>query len=49
MLFPYIPETAGKLLDALGEEGSELADMGSRAGGVSVERIPPLFPKIDES
>ena len=47
LLFPYIPETAGKLLAALGEDENALADAGSRAGGVSVERIPPLFPKID--
>jgi methionyl-tRNA synthetase len=47
LLFPYIPETAGKLLDALGEERRDLEEFGSRGGGAGVERIPPLFPKIE--
>jgi methionyl-tRNA synthetase len=47
LLFPYVPETAGTLLDALGEDGRGLADFGSRGGGARVERIPPLFPKIE--
>jgi methionyl-tRNA synthetase len=47
LLHPYLPETADKLLAALGEEGRGLADFGSRGGGARIERIPPLFPKIE--
>jgi methionyl-tRNA synthetase len=46
-LLPYIPEAAEKLLTALGEEGRELAEFGSGAGGSRVERIEPLFPKLE--
>src|SRR5690606_29448009 len=47
LLVPYLPRTAETLLAALGEEGRALAELGSRAGGQRVERVPPLFPKID--
>ncbi|HYC80830.1 MAG TPA: methionine--tRNA ligase, partial [Solirubrobacterales bacterium] len=47
MLVPYLPETAERLLAALGEEDRALAELGSRPGGQSVVRVPPLFPKID--
>ena len=47
MLVPYLPATAETLLAALREEGRGLAELGSRGGGQSVERIPPLFPKIE--
>ena len=47
LLVPYLPETAARLLDALGEEGRALAELGSRPGGQAVERVPPLFPKIE--
>jgi methionyl-tRNA synthetase len=47
LLYPYIPETAEKLLSALAEESCGLADFGSRGGGAGVDRIPPLFPKIE--
>jgi len=47
MLVPYLPETAATLLAVLGEEGRGLAELGSREGGQQVERIQPLFPKID--
>ena len=46
-LLPYTPESAAKLLDALGESSRELAAFGSRGGGARVERIPPLFPKLE--
>ena len=36
-----------KLLAALTEDSWELADLGSREGGQKVERVPPLFPKIE--
>ena len=47
MLLPYLPETADRLLTVLGEDGRGLTELGSRPGGQSVERVPPLFPKID--
>ena len=47
LLVPYLPQTTARLLAALGEEGTELAELGSRPGGQRVERLPPLFPKID--
>jgi methionyl-tRNA synthetase len=47
LLHPYIPEAAGRLLDALGEPSRELAELGSREGGRQIERIPPLFPKLE--
>ncbi len=46
-LLPFIPESAEKLLDALGEEGRALAAFGSRGGGAAARRIEPLFPKLD--
>jgi hypothetical protein len=42
-----MPESTAKLLAALGEEERGLAEFGSRGGGVSVERIPALFPKLE--
>jgi methionyl-tRNA synthetase len=47
LLAPYLPRASATLLAALGEERLELADLGSRSGGQSVERIPSLFPKIE--
>jgi len=47
LLVPYLPETAGRLLSALGEEGRELAELGSGEGGRTTERLPPLFPKVE--
>ncbi|HEY2715167.1 MAG TPA: class I tRNA ligase family protein, partial [Solirubrobacterales bacterium] len=47
MLIPFLPETAERLLAALAEEDRGLAEFGSRPGGQSVERVPPLFPKIE--
>ncbi len=47
LLVPYLPKTAERLLAVLGEESRELAELGSRPGGQAVERIPPLFPKIE--
>ena len=46
-LLPYLPEAAEKLLAALSEEGRGLAEFGSRGGGAKVERIDPLFPKLE--
>jgi methionyl-tRNA synthetase len=47
LLYPYMPETAGRLLDVLAEEGRELTEVGSRRGGQRVEKLPPLFPKLE--
>jgi methionyl-tRNA synthetase len=47
LLHPYMPGTADRLLEALGEGGRELAKFGSRGGGQTIEKLPPLFPKIE--
>ncbi len=47
MLFPYMPESCEKLLAALAESDRVLAEFGSRGGGQSVEKLPPLFPKLE--
>jgi methionyl-tRNA synthetase len=47
LLVPYLPRTSETLLAALREEDRSLAELGSREGGQQVERVPPLFPKID--
>ncbi|HEY6780689.1 MAG TPA: hypothetical protein VI111_07035 [Thermoleophilaceae bacterium] len=47
LLVPYLPQTSERLLIALSEDSRELAELGSRPGGQSVERVPPLFPKIE--
>ena len=49
LLHPYMPATTDRLLDALGEPSRELAGLGSRGGGQRVERVPPLFPKLEPS
>ena len=47
LLAPYIPETADKLMRALGSDDLSLegATFGARPGGARVEKPPPLFPK----
>jgi methionyl-tRNA synthetase len=47
LLTPYIPESAGKLLAALGQEDTALtgAEYGAAPGGAWVEKLAPLFPK----
>ncbi|HEX2097190.1 MAG TPA: methionine--tRNA ligase [Solirubrobacterales bacterium] len=47
LLVPYLPRTSDQLLDALGEDSRSLGKLGSRPGGQRVERVPPLFPKIE--
>jgi methionyl-tRNA synthetase len=49
LLAPYIPETAERLLAALGAPDASIegARLGAAPGGAQVERIPPLFPKPD--
>ncbi len=46
-LVPYMPETSGRLLEALAEGNRELDAFGARMGGARIERIEPLFPKLD--
>jgi methionyl-tRNA synthetase len=46
LLHSYMPTATGKLLDALGEPGRELAEFGSRAGGQTIGELSPLFPKL---
>ena len=46
LLHAYMPETTGRLLDALGESGRELAEFGSRGGGQTLGELAPLFPKL---
>ena len=47
LLHAYMPATSDRLLDALGEPGRELAELGGGEGGRRIERIPPLFPKLE--
>jgi methionyl-tRNA synthetase len=46
LLHPYMPDATGRLLDALGENGREIAEFGSRGGGQTVGELAPLFPKL---
>ena len=46
LLHAYMPETTGRLLEALEEPARELADFGSRGGGQSSGELAPLFPKL---
>ncbi len=47
LLTPYIPESAEKLLDALGAPATDLegARFGAHPGGQAVSKLAPLFPK----
>jgi len=47
LLHSYMPDTTGRLLEALGEDGRELAAFGSRGGGQKLGELAPLFPKLD--
>jgi len=46
LLHAYMPETTGRLLEALDEPGRGLADFGSRDGGQTLGELAPLFPKL---
>jgi methionyl-tRNA synthetase len=46
LLHAYMPDTTGRLLDALGEPDRALVDFGSRGGGQSLGELAPLFPKL---
>ena len=47
LLYPYIPDSAQRLLGALGQPALKLdgARFGAAGGGARVQAIPPLFPK----
>src|SRR5262245_58326567 len=47
LLAPYIPESAEKLLAALGAPETDIdhARLGAHPGGQATEKLPPLFPK----
>ena len=47
LLHAYMPASTDMLLAALGEDGRELADVRLPGRRPPVERIPPLFPKLD--
>ena len=47
LLHPYLPNSSATLLEALGHQDLELEGFGTRPGGYRVERIPPLFPKLE--
>lgn len=46
LLHPYLPESTAILLEALAEPELGLAAYGSRPGGLQLEKIEPLFPKL---
>jgi len=50
LLLPYIPDTAERLLAALGtpDTSLEAARYGHGARGAKVEKVPPLFPKPEQ-
>jgi methionyl-tRNA synthetase len=49
LLHSYMPETTTRLLGALGQDDLSLdgATFGACAGGASVGKLPPLFPKVE--
>jgi methionyl-tRNA synthetase len=47
LLHAYIPRSTDELLEALAEPSREIHAFGSRGGGQAIERIEPLFPKLD--
>jgi methionyl-tRNA synthetase len=50
LLWPYIPEAAGRLLDAVGDPGAtswDRAALGQLEAGAEVAQPPPLFPRVE--
>jgi methionyl-tRNA synthetase len=47
LLVPYMPDSSDRLLTALGEDDRGIGAFGSRGGGGAIERVPPLFPKVE--
>jgi methionyl-tRNA synthetase len=50
LLTPYIPESADKLLAALGAPAAAIEDAryGAHPGGQAVQKLAPLFPKPEQ-
>jgi methionyl-tRNA synthetase len=46
LLHAYMPETTGRLLEALAEHSRDLTEFGSRGGGQKLGELAPLFPKL---
>jgi methionyl-tRNA synthetase len=50
LLWPYIPESAGRLLEAVGDPGAtswDRAALGQLEAGAEVVQPPPLFPRVE--
>jgi methionyl-tRNA synthetase len=49
LVYPYMPDSAAKLLAALGQEdlSYEGASFGARPGGARTGKLEPLFPRIE--
>jgi methionyl-tRNA synthetase len=47
LLHAYMPDTTGRLLDALAERRRRLDVFGSRGGGQKIGELAPLFPKLE--
>ena len=47
LLHPYMPESSGRLLDALAEGNRELDAFGARGGGQTSSGSRRCFPKLD--
>jgi methionyl-tRNA synthetase len=49
LLHPFIPDSTGKLMAALGQDDLSLAaaQLGAVGGGARVGDLPPLFPRIE--
>jgi methionyl-tRNA synthetase len=47
LLHSYMPAISDRLLEALAAPERRLAEFGSRGGGQRIERIAPLFPKVE--
>ena len=49
LLLPFVPDSADRLLTALGSEhrGLEAASLGAAPGGAQISSLAPLFPRIE--
>ena len=51
LVHPFMPNSADRLLAALGQESLDLAGarIGAVGGGAKVEKLPPLFPRVESA
>jgi methionyl-tRNA synthetase len=51
LVHPFMPDSAERLLAALGQESLSLAGarIGAVGGGATVEKLPPLFPRVESA